>query len=209
MDAPTVVRRLSPDEYRILVEQAPILIWRAGPDMLCDYFNERWLEFTGRSMGEELGNGWAEGVHPDDLQRCLDIYTGHFRRRDVFEMEYRLRRHDGVYRWLFDRGVPFFHREGAFGGYLGSCVDVTARVEAEAEIERHRQEELAKVQRLLPICAWCGKVRDDEGYWQRVEQYLQASGLGTASHGMCDPCFARFEAEGATRAPAAAGLDAS
>ena len=198
MGTATDVRRLpSPDEYRILVEQAPILIWRAGPDMLCDYFNERWLRFTGRTLEQEAGNGWAEGVHPDDFQRCLDIYTSHFQRREIFEMEYRLRRHDGVFRWLFDRGVPFFLADGTFGGYIRSCVDVTARVDAEVELERRRQEELSNVQRLLPICAWCGKVRNDEGYWQRVEQYLQESGLGTASHGMCESCFAKFESEGA------------
>jgi PAS domain S-box-containing protein len=195
METLTAIRHLTPEEYRTLVEQAPILIWRAGPDMLCDYFNDRWLQFTGRTMEQENGNGWAEGVHPDDLQRCLDIYTGHFARREVFEMEYRLRRHDGMYRWLFDRGVPFSHEDGTFGGYIGSCIDVSARVEAEAELERHRQEELAKVQRLLPICAWCGKVRNDDGYWQRVEQYLAESGQGVASHGMCGECVVRFEAE--------------
>lgn len=195
METLTEFRHLSPGEYRTLVEQAPILIWRAGPDTLCNYFNERWLQFTGRSMAQEMGNGWAEGVHPDDLQRCLDIYTGHFARRVIFEMEYRLKRHDGTYRWLFDRGVPFFDDDGTFGGYIGSCTDVTARVEAEAELERHRREELLKVKRLLPICAWCGMVRNDEGYWQRVEHYLRETGQGEASHGICETCLVRFEAE--------------
>ncbi len=97
---------LSLEEYRSIVEQAPILIWRADTTGECNYFNEQWLAFTGRTMAQETGNGWAEGVHPDDFRRCLDIYLGHFNRRAVFEMEYRLRRHDGAYRWLFDRGVP-------------------------------------------------------------------------------------------------------
>jgi PAS domain S-box-containing protein len=179
------------EEYRILVEQAPILIWRSRPDMLCDYFNERWLAFTGRTLEQEAGNGWAEGVHPEDFERCLEIYTSHFGRREVFEMEYRLRRHDGEYRWLFDRGVPFHTGDGAFGGYIGSCIDVTDGVLARQELEHHRQEEMARLQRLLPICAWCGQIRNDEGYWQRVDTYLHESGRGTVSHAICESCSSR------------------
>ena len=174
-------------QYKILVEQAPIMVWRSGTDMLCNYFNQRWLAFTGRTMEQEVGNGWAEGVHPDDFDRCLEIYTSHFERREVFEMEYRLRRHDGEYRWIFDRGVPF-EEDGRFGGYIGSCIDVTARVEAQAELDRRKQEELERVHRLLPICAWCGSVRSDEGYWQAVEEYLEDAGHGHVSHGICDAC---------------------
>lgn len=179
-------------EYRILVEQAPILIWRAGLDMLCDYFNERWLDFTGRTLEEEAGNGWTEGVHPDDYDRCLAVYTEHFARREVFEMEYRLRRHDGAYRWLFDRGVPFHDESGEFAGYIGSCVDVTPRVEAEAELERRRREEVDRIHRLLPICAWCGRVKNGRGYWQAVERYLAEQGMGQTSHGICENCRDRL-----------------
>ena len=109
------------------MEHHPTLIWRAGLDAKCDYFNETWLNFTGRTLEQEQNNGWAEGVHPDDLQRCLDIYLGNFEKRQAFEMEYRLRRHDGVYRYLFDRGVPFWDDTGAFAGFIGSCVDVHER----------------------------------------------------------------------------------
>lgn len=180
-------------EYGVLVEQAPILIWRSGRDMLCDYFNERWLEFTGRSMAEERGNGWTEGVHPEDFSRCLEVYTSHFERREAFEMEYRLRRRDGEYRWIFDRGVPFTDDRGEFRGYIGSCIDVTDRVEAEAELARRGADELARVERLVPVCAWCGKIRNDEGYWQAVDRYLAEQGLGRASHGICDGCAADTE----------------
>ncbi len=176
-------------EYRILVEQAPILIWRSGLDMLCDYFNERWLAFTGRSIEAELGDGWTEGVHREDFDRCLEIYATHFERREVFEMEYRLRRHDGEYRWVFDRGVPFTDDDGVFQGYIGSCVDVHARVEAELELTQLRREELERVVKLLPVCAWCGAIRNDEGYWQALDRYIESEGLGKASHGICDECL--------------------
>lgn len=193
MAAEAPIRPLTGPEYAVLVEQSPILIWRSGADMLCDYFNERWLMFTGRTLAQEVGNGWTEGVHPDDFDRCLEIYTSHFHRREVFEMEYRLRRHDGAYRWIFDRGVPFFDGDGTFRGYIGSCVDVHARVEAEAELERRSTQELSRLRQLLPMCSWCGKIRSDDGYWQSVTQYLQHAGLGQATHGICKTCVLELE----------------
>jgi diguanylate cyclase (GGDEF)-like protein/PAS domain S-box-containing protein len=133
---------LSFEEYKILVEQAPIMIWRSDTTTACDYFNERWLVFTGRAMEQEIGNGWAEGVHPDDFDRCLKIYVDAFQRREIFEMEYRLRRHDGQYRWIFDRGVPFKGPDGNFAGYIGSCIDVTEKVEAREYLQKmHRKLE--------------------------------------------------------------------
>jgi PAS domain S-box-containing protein len=129
-------------EYRALVENSPVMIWRSGTDALCDYFNETWLAFTGRTLEQEIGEGWAEGVHPDDLKSCVDRYLGCFHRRESFEMEYRLRRHDGAYRWIFDRGTPFFGEDGAFKGFIGSCVDVDERRRAQAEREHHQQQKL-------------------------------------------------------------------
>ena len=123
--------QLTAIEYRLLVEHSPVLIWRADLNKKCDYFNEVWLDFTGRTLEQELGDGWAEGVHPEDLDRCLKIYVTNFDARQPFEMEYRLRRHDGVYRWIFDRGVPYTDDHGEFLGYIGSCVDVTERREGE------------------------------------------------------------------------------
>jgi two-component system CheB/CheR fusion protein len=136
-------RLLSATEYRLLVEHSPVMIWRSGLDAKCDYFNGTWLQFTGRTLQQETGDGWAEGVHPEDFDRCVAHYLGHFERREPFEMEYRLRRSDGEYRWIFDRGVPFTDDTGAFAGYIGSCVDVHARRLAQDAEARQREKQLA------------------------------------------------------------------
>ncbi|MBO0694868.1 MAG: PAS domain-containing protein [Verrucomicrobia bacterium] len=117
--------RESESRFRMVADAAPVLIWMSGMDKLCTFFNKTWLEFTGRTLEQELGNGWAEGVHPDDLQRCLKTYTEAFDARKPFVMQYRLRRHDGEYRWVSDQGVARHDAEGMFAGYIGSCVDVT------------------------------------------------------------------------------------
>jgi PAS domain S-box-containing protein len=131
--------RESEERFRLMADTAPALIWMSGTDKLCTYFNRPWLDFTGRSMESELGNGWAEGVHPEDLRRCLDTYTHAFDRREEFRMEYRLRRHDGEYRWLLDIGVPRFDQERSFVGYIGTCVDFTDRKQAEEVLANVRR----------------------------------------------------------------------
>ena len=117
--------RESEGRFRLVANTAPVLIWMSGPDKLCNYLNQPWLEFTGRTFEAELGNGWAEGVHPEDFDACLETYTKAFDRREEFKMQYRLRRHDGEYRWVSDSGVPRFNADGSFAGYIGSCIDVT------------------------------------------------------------------------------------
>jgi len=124
----------SETRFRLVADTAPVLIWMSGVDKLCTYFNKPWLDFTGRSLEQEFGNGWAEGVHPDDLQRSLNTYTQSFERREKFRMEYRLRRHDREYRWILDIGVPRFNQDRSFAGYIGIAVDVTERKTAEDEL---------------------------------------------------------------------------
>jgi PAS domain S-box-containing protein len=111
--------------FRLVADTAPVLIWMSGIDKLCSYFNKPWLEFTGQTHESQLGNGWVEGVHPDDLERCVSIYSHFFDKREDFRMEYRLRRHDGAYRWILDIGVPRFNPDSSFAGYIGSCIDIT------------------------------------------------------------------------------------
>jgi two-component system CheB/CheR fusion protein len=111
--------------YLKIFEEFPALIWRARLDKLCDYFNKTWLEFTGRTMEQEFGNGWAEGVHPDDFDACLHTYSNAFDNREAFVMEYRMKNKFGDYRWIRDFGRPFYDVDNSFIGYIGSCYDIT------------------------------------------------------------------------------------
>jgi PAS domain S-box-containing protein len=139
--------RESEDRFRTMAESAPVMIWMSGLDKLCTFFNRPRLEFTGRTMKQELGNGWADGVHPEDRTRCLETYGSAFDARREFQMEYRLRRHDGEYRWLLDHGVPRFASASRFIGYIGSCMDITERKLAEAELESWRCELESRVEK--------------------------------------------------------------
>jgi len=134
-------------QYYHLANAGIALTWTSGIDKLCNYFNEPWLKFTGRTLEQELGNGWAEGVHPEDLDRCLEIYTTAFDRREPFEMEYRLRHVSGEYRWITDIGTPNFNVSGEFIGYIGSCFDITERIKAEKEIRNIKEHFQALIEK--------------------------------------------------------------
>jgi two-component system, LuxR family, sensor kinase FixL len=145
--------RESESRFRIMADAAPVLIWVAGVDKLCTFFNKPWLDFTGRSAEQELGNGWAEGVHRDDLQTCLQVYTSAFDVRQPFVMQYRLRRNDGEYRWISDQGVPRYDAEGKFAGYIGSCVDVTELMTKD-EALRQSEERMRLAAAAVNLAIW-------------------------------------------------------
>lgn len=121
------LQEFHPDDPSILslAHHAPLMIWMSGLDMGCFYFNRAWLDFRGRLLAEEYGHGWAEGVHPDDLDRCVAHYAGCFERRLPFVMKYRLRHHSGAYHCILDRGTPHYSLDGRFLGFFGGCAEAT------------------------------------------------------------------------------------
>ena len=148
--------RHSEERFQALANTAPVMIWLSGANKLCSYVNQKWLQFRGRSLEQELGSGWAEGIHPEDAENVLTTYVRKFDRREEFRMEYRLSRHDGEYRWILDHGVPRHNLDGSFAGYLGFCIDVTDNKQAEQAISNLSQrlieaheEERARIAREL------------------------------------------------------------
>src|ERR1700683_3452235 len=124
----------SEQRFRVITDASPIMVWLSGTDKLCYYFNKGWLDFVGRTLEQESGNGWAENVHPQDFDRCLQIYVSSFDARRPFEMEYRMRHHTGEYRWILDRAVPRYAADGTFEGYVGGCLDIHAQKEAAEKV---------------------------------------------------------------------------
>ena len=154
--------------FRLVADSVPLLVWISGPDKRCTYFNKPWLDFTGRPLESELGDGWAEGVHAADLQHCLGIYTRAFDRREPFIMEYRLRRHDGEYRWVLDNASPLFEADGSFAGYIGACFDVTEFIAERKDVEeslRRKEMELKEAQRLAGVGSWQWDTDTDTVVW--------------------------------------------
>ena len=140
----------SEQRFRVITDASPIMVWMSGIDKRCYYFNKGWLDFVGRTLEQESGNGWAENVHPEDFDRCLQIYVRNFDARRPFEMEYRIRHHTGQYRWILDRGVPRYAADGTFEGYLGACLDI------------HSQKEAAEKARIADETVRLLKIQDEE-----------------------------------------------
>jgi PAS domain S-box-containing protein len=139
--------RESEGKFLVMANSAPVIMWASGLDKSCTFCNKAWLDFTGRPLDEQVGYGWAECIHPEDRARCIKTVSEAFDGRRPFTQEYRVRRHDGQYRWVSDHGVPRYDTQQNFLGFMGSCVDVTEKKEAEEKAQRF-QEELAHVSRV-------------------------------------------------------------
>jgi PAS domain S-box-containing protein len=120
-------QQISDARFYVLADSAPLMLWMAGPDAMCSYFNRAWLEFRGRDLAQEAGNGWADGLHSDDRPYCIDNYLTCFSSREPFRIQYRLQRVGGDYRWIEGTGTPRFDAEGNFAGFMGTAVDIHDR----------------------------------------------------------------------------------
>ena len=138
--------RQSEERFRLMADAAPVMIWISGRDRLFTWFNKQWVDFVGRALEQEIGNGWTDNIHPDDLDHCVETYESAFAARSPFVMEYRLRRHDGEYRWMLDHGIPLYAGSGEFTGFIGSALDITDRRRMEEDLraaDRRKDEFLA------------------------------------------------------------------
>jgi PAS domain S-box-containing protein len=174
MRADTPSHRTADEAFQQVADSLPALVWAAGADKRCTYFNKPWLDFTGRRLEEEVSDGWIDGVHADDVESCVEIYNRAFDRRKPFTLQYRRRRHDGEYRWLYDKAAPLFEADGGFSGYIGTCFDVTDlrraeaghAVSADAGATLQRTErELQEAQRLAGVGSWQWLQSTDTAVW--------------------------------------------
>jgi PAS domain S-box-containing protein len=179
--------RESEARFRTMADTAPVMIWMSGEDKLCHFLNKGWLDFTGRTLDQELGNGWAEGVHREDFDRCLEVYDNSFDARQEFTMEYRLRRLDGEYRWVVDTGVPRFAPDGKFLGYIGCATDITER----KQIDEMLKQERAFLRQVIDIDPNLIFAKDREGRFTLVNQAV-AEVYGTTVEGLVGKTDADF-----------------
>ncbi|MEI8288522.1 MAG: PAS domain S-box protein [Verrucomicrobiota bacterium] len=172
------------DFHLQLLQNAPTLIWRAGTDAKCDWFNSTWLAFTGRTLVQEHADGWAEGVHPEDLASCVEKYLAAFHKREAFSLEYRLRRHDGEYRWISDHGRPFDLPGGGFGGYIGYCYDIHEGRQAHELLEQRvaeRTREIAMLSEVIDQSSVAFSMSNPDGSFISVnEAYARLTGYSRA-----------------------------
>ena len=164
----------SEERFLRLADSAPVLVWVSGLDGGCTYFNRRWLDFTGRTLEQELGDGWSTGVHHADLQRCLEIYKRAFDARREFSMEYRLRHHTGEYRWIWDTGAPLYGPGDAFEGYVGSCTDISEQKKTEEALRQSESKfRVLFESNMVPLAYWHadGRIMDANDAYLNLIQF--------------------------------------
>jgi PAS domain S-box-containing protein len=130
----------SEERFRLMADTAPVLIWMSGSDSLCNYFNKSWINFTGRTLAEEIGEGWMKNLHPNDFTNCIEIYNNAIKVQKEFKMEFRLMSANGEYGWLINHAVPRFENDGTFLGYIGSCVDITVSKKLQITLEKYTKD---------------------------------------------------------------------
>jgi len=161
-----------------VTELVPVLIWMSDADQRWTYVNPAWMAFTGRALEAALADGWRETIHADDLRRCLEVLDAACERHQPFTREYRLRRHDGQYRWVLDSGIPLSAPDGSCTGYVGSIVDITERRQAEESLRR-KQSELTEAQRLAAIGSWQWDASTNDVVWS--DELYRIAGLAPGS----------------------------
>ena len=190
--------RESEERFRNLADMAPVLIWMAGVKRHTYYLNRTWLAFTGHSVGQEYGQGWQQGVHPEDLPRVMQTYDSAFASRSPFTTEYRLRNADGTYHWLLDTGVPRFTSEHQFTGFIGSCVDISARLDAEQALRGSEERFRAlynKTPAMLHSIDKQGRIVSVSDYWLEVMGYERNEVIGQRITDFLTPEFRRIASE--------------
>jgi PAS domain S-box-containing protein len=176
VDQRTAELRESEQRFRNMADTAPVMIWVSGPDRLFTFFNTTWLNFTGSAKTRILGSAWSEGIHPDDLERCVTSYDSAFKTNRNFRTEFRRRRADGEYRWLLCSGVPRFTPGGDFAGYIGSEIDITdvKRAEQEVVVNRALRESEEKYHGIVETMTEGVWILDHDGRTTFVNQQMAA-----------------------------------
>jgi PAS domain S-box-containing protein len=169
--------RESEQRFRMTANAAPVLIWMSGQDKRCTWFNQRWLDFVGRNIEQEIGDGWCDNVHPADFDRALDTYHAAFDARRSYEMEFRLQRDDGAWRWLLERGTPHLGPNGEFVGYIGTCIDITEHRETVEQLRESRAR-FKTLAESLPQMIWTCQRDGSTDYLSR--QWLDYTGRSEA-----------------------------
>lgn len=159
----------SENHFQSLADTGQALIWKSGLDKKCYYFNQPWLNFTGRTLEQEMGDGWAEGVHPDDLQHCFDTYSNAFDQQEKFSMHYRMLHYSGEYRWIQDDGTPCYNSKGDFMGYIGHCLDITRLKHAEERLKKS-EETYQKIFEYSPIAAAFWDIEARIIFWNKAAE---------------------------------------